>query len=99
MLANDTQQVSAEPMKIDSKPHPTLHKNIRVDGLNIFYREAGSKDAPTILLLHGYKRDLKNLEFHLLDTGHFALEEDDRAIANLMRKFLTTNVLSVPETE
>jgi pimeloyl-ACP methyl ester carboxylesterase len=25
---------------------------------------------------HPYKRDLKNLEFHLLDTGHFALEED-----------------------
>lgn len=23
-----------------------------------------------------YKRDLKNLEFHLLDTGHFGLEED-----------------------
>lgn len=25
-----------------------------VDGLSIFYREAGPKDAPTILLLHGY---------------------------------------------
>jgi pimeloyl-ACP methyl ester carboxylesterase len=24
---------------------------------------------------HPYKRDLENLEFHLLDTGHFALEE------------------------
>jgi hypothetical protein len=23
-----------------------------------------------------YKRDLKNIEFHLLDTGHFALEEE-----------------------
>jgi pimeloyl-ACP methyl ester carboxylesterase len=28
-----------------------------------------------------YKRDLKNLEFHLLDTGHFALEEDGELIA------------------
>ena len=26
---------------------------VKVDGLNIFYREAGPKDAPTILLLHG----------------------------------------------
>jgi pimeloyl-ACP methyl ester carboxylesterase len=26
---------------------------VKVDGLSIFYREAGSKDAPTILLLHG----------------------------------------------
>ncbi len=35
-----------------------------------------------------YKRDLKNLEFHLLDTGHFALEEDGAAIASLIRSFL-----------
>ncbi len=31
-----------------------LHKTIQIDGLDIFYREAGSKDAPTILLLHGF---------------------------------------------
>ncbi len=41
---------------------------------------------------HPYKRDLKNLEFHLLDTGHFALEEDGRVIAELIRNFLTMNV-------
>ena len=35
-----------------------------------------------------YKRDLKTLEFHLLDTGHFALEEDGDQIADLMRQFL-----------
>lgn len=29
------------------------HK-INVKGLNVFYREAGNADAPTILLLHGY---------------------------------------------
>lgn len=39
-----------------------------------------------------YKRDLKNLEFHLLDTGHFALEEDHHVIARLMRRFLETTV-------
>lgn len=38
-----------------------------------------------------YKRDLKNLEFHLLDTGHFALEEDGHKIADLMRNFLRKN--------
>lgn len=36
-----------------------------------------------------YKRDLKNLEFHLLDTGHFALEEDGAKIASLIRDFLS----------
>jgi pimeloyl-ACP methyl ester carboxylesterase len=39
-----------------------------------------------------YKRDLKNLEFHLLDTGHFALEEDGDRIATLMRDFLRKHV-------
>ena len=39
-----------------------------------------------------YKRDLKNLEFHLLDTGHFALEEDGALIAEEMRDFLRRNV-------
>ena len=37
---------------------------------------------------HPYKRDLKNVEFHLLDTGHFALEEDGDTIARLMGEFL-----------
>lgn len=30
------------------------YRNIKANGLNIFYREAGPKDAPAILLLHGY---------------------------------------------
>lgn len=31
-----------------------LHKTIEADGLKVFYREAGPKDAPILLLLHGY---------------------------------------------
>ena len=31
----------------------TYHR-VNVDGINIFYREAGPKDAPTILMLHGF---------------------------------------------
>nr|WP_250121402.1 alpha/beta fold hydrolase [Chroococcidiopsis sp. CCMEE 29] len=34
--------------------HHALHRTIQVDGLDIFYREAGSPNAPTILLLHGF---------------------------------------------
>jgi pimeloyl-ACP methyl ester carboxylesterase len=33
--------------------HHTVYRTIQVDGLSIFYREAGPKNAPTILLLHG----------------------------------------------
>jgi len=39
-----------------------------------------------------YLRDLKKVEFHLLDTGHFALEEDGDKIAFLIRRFLDGNV-------
>ena len=35
-----------------------------------------------------FKRDLARLEFHLLDTGHFALETHATQIALLMRRFL-----------
>lgn len=31
----------------------TSYKTVKVDGINIFYREAGPKDATTIVLLHG----------------------------------------------
>jgi putative NADH-flavin reductase/pimeloyl-ACP methyl ester carboxylesterase len=44
-----------------------------------------------------YQRDLKSLEFHLLETGHFALEEDGDLIARLMRRFLETRVLGKEE--
>ncbi len=32
----------------------TAYRTVHVDGLSIFYREAGPRDAPTILLLHGF---------------------------------------------
>ncbi len=35
-----------------------------------------------------YKRDVKDLDFHLLDTGHFALEDHADEIADLMLAFL-----------
>src|ERR1700676_2960113 len=35
------------------RKHSTVYRTIQIDGLSIFYREAGPKDAPTLLLLHG----------------------------------------------
>jgi len=37
-----------------------------------------------------YQRDLKNIEVHLFDTGHFALEEEGELIAELISRFLIT---------
>ena len=45
------------PLSVQGKErpmtHPTFYRTIQIDGLSIFYREAGSQDAPTLLLLHG----------------------------------------------
>lgn len=41
---------------------------------------------------HPYQRDLKDVELHLLDTGHFALEEDGDVIARHIRRFLEKHV-------
>jgi pimeloyl-ACP methyl ester carboxylesterase len=43
-----------------------------------------------------YQRDLKDVEFHLLDTGHFALEEDGDAIAHCIGQFLTSRLQPIP---
>ncbi len=45
---------------------------------------------------HPYQRDLTNLELHLLDTGHFALEEMGSEIAQYIRSFLDRNVKGRP---
>jgi len=59
----------------EQKNRETYFKTIKVDGLDIFYREAGDKNKPTILLLHGYPssshmfRDLMNdlsADYHLV---------------------------------
>ncbi len=45
---------------------------------------------------HPYRRDLKDVEFHLLDTGHFALEEDGPMIARLIGDFLAKRRVDAP---
>ena len=46
--------VVAHAQAVPSISSTTSYHTVIVDGLKIFYREAGPKDAPTILLLHGY---------------------------------------------
>lgn len=42
--------------------HTVRYETVRVDGLSIFYREAGPQDAPTILLLHGFPSSSRMFE-------------------------------------
>jgi pimeloyl-ACP methyl ester carboxylesterase len=46
-----------------------------------------------------YQRDLKNLQLHLLNTGHFALEEEGELIAELISRFLVTRHKAAPWIE
>ncbi|HZG40400.1 MAG TPA: alpha/beta hydrolase [Nodosilinea sp.] len=43
-----------------------------------------------------YQRDLKDVGFHLLDTGHFALEEEGEVIANYIGQFLASRLQPIP---
>jgi len=57
---------------IDAATSVTVHyRTVKVDDLDIFYREAGPKDAPVILLLHGFPTSsqmFRNLIPALADT-------------------------------
>ncbi|MET3313860.1 poly(3-hydroxybutyrate) depolymerase [Bradyrhizobium japonicum] len=49
------------------------HRTTTVDGIRIFYREAGPKDAPAVLLLHGFPTSshmFRNLIPALADRYH-----------------------------
>ena len=46
----DTAHVTPAPHGV---PHVSHHR-VEADGVSVFYREAGPKDAPVVLLLHGF---------------------------------------------
>ena len=53
--------------------YSTSYRTIQINGLTIFYREAGPKDAPTLLLLHGLpssSRMFEPLFIRLSDRYH-----------------------------
>jgi len=54
-------------------PPVTHHRTEKIDGVNIFYREAGSKDNPCVVLLHGFPTSshmFRNLIPALADSYH-----------------------------
>lgn len=40
-----------------------------------------------------FKKDIKNLEYHLFDAGHFALESNGDEIATIIGDFLSRKVV------
>jgi pimeloyl-ACP methyl ester carboxylesterase len=58
LIAAGTSAPGAETKRAATAPaaalYPVYHHTISIDGLEIFYREAGPAGAPVVLLLHGF---------------------------------------------
>jgi pimeloyl-ACP methyl ester carboxylesterase len=70
------QAVAAQPMESNSTT--TTYHRATVDGLTLFYREAGPKDAATIVLLHGFPSSSREFDtlFPLLATRYHLIAPD-----------------------
>jgi pimeloyl-ACP methyl ester carboxylesterase len=53
-IAPATAGTQAQTAVSRSTSSSLTYRSVAIDGVNIFYREAGPADAPTLLLLHGY---------------------------------------------
>lgn len=75
ITASVTQQLNAQaPVSTSaSTASQTTYHHVEIQGIKMFYREAGPKDAPTIVLLHGFPTSshmFRNLIPQLSDRFH-----------------------------
>lgn len=68
----------AQASPIQSTSDTTSYHRTKVDGVEIFYREAGPKDAPTIVLLHGFPTSSREFDslIPLLATHYHLVAPD-----------------------
>lgn len=63
----------SDETRSSSSHNVVVHDTIEIDGVDIFYREAGPRDAPTLFLLHGYPTSshmFRNLMRDLAEKFH-----------------------------
>ena len=63
---------------LESTSATTTYHRMAVDGVGIFYREAGPKDSPTIVLLHGFPSSSREFDtlIPLLATRYHVVAPD-----------------------
>ena len=82
--------------------YPTSYRTIQVDGLSIFYREAGPKDGPALLLLHGLpssSRMFEPLFTRLSDRYHLVAPDYPQVFGTVTgrtRRSLPTRSITMP---
>ena len=101
MLAS-SQLLAQSNGKKQPMTHPTFYRTIQVDGLSIFYREAGPKDARTILMLHGLPSSSRMFEplFARLSENYHLIAPDYPAsdrVTGQMRKNSRTRLITSPK--
>ena len=69
---------TAQAAPLPSTNATTTYHRVQVDGVGIFYREAGPADAPTIVLLHGYPSSSRQFDtlIPLLATKYHLIAPD-----------------------
>jgi pimeloyl-ACP methyl ester carboxylesterase len=69
---------AAHAAPIPSTSATTSYHRVEVDGVGVFYREAGPKDAPTIVLLHGFPSSSREFDtlIPLLATHYHLIAPD-----------------------
>ena len=68
----------AQAASLESTSATTTYHRVTVDGVGIFYREAGPNDAPTIVLLHGFPSSSREFDtlIPLLATRYHLIAPD-----------------------
>jgi pimeloyl-ACP methyl ester carboxylesterase len=69
---------AAQAVPLESTSATTRYHRVEVDGIGIFYREAGPNNAPTIVLLHGFPSSSREFDtlFPLLATRYHLIAPD-----------------------
>src|SRR5271166_1692286 len=69
---------AAQAAPAESTSATTTYHSMTVDGVEIFYREAGPKDAPTLVLLHGFPSSSREFDtlIPLLATHYHLIAPD-----------------------
>jgi hypothetical protein len=67
-----------QPTSLESTSTTTTYHRMTVEGVGVFYRESGPKDAPKIVLLHGFPSSSREFDtlipllatrYHLIAPG------------------------------
>src|SRR6202451_3468493 len=67
-----------ETISLESASATPIYHRLTIDGVGVFYREAGPTDAPTIVLLHGFPSSSREFDtlIPLLATRYHLIAPD-----------------------